>query len=225
MYLFIPDENLELSPDELSLLILTNDGFNNLDDHSSDLNKQVLTTKETYLWGIIISRIVQEFPDINSEQIITAYRRSIRRERERLKDYYENLPLNPFGDSQNEIASNIFLSFQNELNINLSVEELVRSKKQAFYSLVESGKIKDPIFTTVGGITIAAVGMIPYGFTKKTEKGRTIYKKIEAMFWLYEMQIDDEGNSATRIKFRLWNVLKKFKNAIADSTDEELGNN
>ena len=67
--------------------------------------------------------------------------------------------------------------------------------------------------------------MIPYGFTKKTEKGRTIYKKIEAMFWLYEMQIDDEGNSATRIKFRLWNVLKKFKNAIADSTDEELGNN
>ena len=223
MFYFLPDQVIDFNPDELSLLILTNDDFSNVDNYFEESNKQILTTKETYLWGIIISRIVQEFPEISSEEIINAYKKSIQTEREHLKNYYEELASDPFRDRHNEIAKNIIQNFQKELGIQLSLDGVVESERKAFRNLVESDYIKDPIFTTVGGLSVAVLGLFPYGFTKKTKKGRTVYKKIEAMFWLYEMRVDDSEKSTTRLKFRLWTVLKKFKNALAESTDEELG--
>src|SRR4051795_1927968 len=100
------EETYDLSLDELSLLILTNDGtgptpltkdyslYNRIKRILFGSRKKekiysdtvyVLTTKETYIWGIIIARIIQSNPEINEEEIIYAYRQALQRNKEYLQ--------------------------------------------------------------------------------------------------------------------------------------------
>jgi hypothetical protein len=217
----------ELSPDELSLLILTNDGRGPLPRHYTHDTTFVLTTKETYIWGIIISAIIQQNSNITERELSEAYRAAIRKNLQYLREYYSELPYEmPYRFPEayfiyERLFSNIISTFQQQLQVQLEVGELNDRLKTAFRSLIKAKQIEDPIFTTIFGLSVAIAGFIPYGFTKKTKEGRTTYRKIEAVFWSYE-KATKRGEVTTKVNFRLWKVLTAFKKALAETTAEEV---
>lgn len=221
------DENFEFNPDELSLLLLTNEGTGPLPHEYSSEKTIILTTKETYIWGIIISRIVQKNPEVNEESIIAVFRKALQRNKEYLQRYYAEVPYYPFRAPEpfyyisERLFFEIIETMMSEFNVELNPRELFEAQKRAYDSLVKSSYIEDPIFTSILGLSVAVVGFIPYGFTSQTKKGRTIHRKITAAFWSYERKEISKGNVTTKVSFRLWKVLTAFKKALAETTDEE----
>lgn len=212
----------EFNPEELSLLILTNDG--QVPSSEENEKKVILTTKETYIWGIIISQVVKQNPDINEEKVIAAYRKSIQKNKQLISQYYKELPSTPFpfvNYHMESIYYNLIQSFYNEMDLKLDFEYLHDRQKKAFNSLVEKEYIVDPVFTSVAGITLAIAGFIPYGFTKKRKNGRIVLMKIEALYWSYQKSKTSRNNETTKINFRLWKIITAFKKALADVMDEE----
>lgn len=248
----INDQLENLSLDELSLLILTNDGsgpilwqknlslLQRLRNVLFPIKKRlkyntdsvfVLTTKETYIWGIIVSRIIQNNPEVSEKEIIEAYREVLNRNKEFLRGYYADL--RPFYREFRLRESNYFFDrifydtiqvVEDRLQTQLNVREIEEAEYKTFHSLVDRGYIEDPVFTTIFGLSVAIAGFIPFGFTKKKRKGKVVYRKIEALFWgyLYDEGKGKDPTSITKIYFRLWKVLNAFKKALAETTAEEI---
>jgi hypothetical protein len=227
---FFDNEKFEFDPDELSLLLLTNTGTGPIPQEFFEDKTFVLTTKETYIWGIIISRIVQKNPEVSENEVIECFRKAVRKNKEYIQKYYSELPSYPFRYPQSylyneRIFYDIIETMLRDFGVETSISELYRAQQKAFDRLVESDHIEDPIFTSIFGLSVAIVGFIPYGFTNQTKKGRTVHRKITAAFWSYEKKETSKDNLTTKISFRLWKVLTAFKKALAETTDDETGNN
>jgi hypothetical protein len=221
------DDNYDFNLDELSLLFLTNEGTGPVPQEFSNEKTFVLTTKETYIWGIIISRIVQKNPEVSEEQVISVFRKAIQLNKKYISRHYSELQFHPFSFPEPYFHNERFFylminTMMNDFGLELDTVELYTAQKKAFDSLVKSKHIEDPIFTTIFGLSVAIVGFIPYGFTKQTKKGRTVHRKIIAAFWSYEKKETAKDNVTTKINFRLWKVLTAFKKALAETTSEEI---
>src|SRR6516165_10011111 len=93
--LLLPNYVESFDPDELSLLILTNEGSGPRPKNFENERVIILTTKSTYIWGIIVSRIVQLRPEISEEEVIQAFRSFLRRNKEFLQLYYSQDSIDP----------------------------------------------------------------------------------------------------------------------------------
>jgi hypothetical protein len=227
MLLFV-DDQFDFNLDELSLFLLTNEGTGPVPQEYSNEKTFVLTTKETYIWGIIISRIVQKNPEVSEDAVIAVFRKAIQNNKKYLQRHYAELPFYPFRFPEpyryaERFFFDIIETMMKEFNVELNPNELYEAQQKAFDKLVKSKHIEDPIFTSIFGLSVAIVGFIPYGFTKQTKKGRTVHRKITAAFWSYERKETSKDNVTTNISFRLWKVLTAFKKALAETTDEEIG--
>ncbi len=225
--LFFGIDQFDFNPDELSLLFLTNDGTDPVPQEYSNEKIFVLTTKETYIWGIIISRIVQKNPEVSEDAIISVFREAIQSNKKYIQRHYAELPSSPFEFPESYYITKKIFEYLIEaiiyrFNVVLDPNELYEAQQKAFDKLVKSNYIEDPIFTSIFGLSIAIVGFVPYGFTKQTKKGRTVYRKITATFWSYERKETGKDNVKTNINFRLWKVLTAFKKALAETTDDEI---
>jgi hypothetical protein len=222
MLLLTDSEIDEFNPEELSLLMLTNDG--EFLPSSENGNKLLLTTKETYIWGIILAQIVKEKLEVDEEIIVAAYKRAVQKNHEFISEYYRELPTFPFPFVSYQIERiyyNLITSFYAEMELKVDFEYIYEQQKKAFDSLVEKEYIVDPVFTTVAGISLAVAGLIPYGFTKKRKNGRVVLMKIEALYWSYQKSEQSKNNETTKINFRLWKIITAFKKAFADVIDDE----
>lgn len=183
----------------------------------------MLTTKEVYLWGVVLSKLVRD-KKIEPSEVIRAYDYAIKNNRQLIRDNYSKLSFqdDQIQNSKTNIPHLILTDFVNEFGYD---EEFISKAKEqtteTYKSLVDRKIIEDPIVESVFGIPLAVAGFIPYGFTKKTRKGEVISRKIKAPLWKYEYeQKDDEQNY--EFKLRLLKVLNAFKEALIKITEEEV---
>lgn len=218
------DFPFELTLAEFAVLELTNDGIIERPKRLPIKPKEpiILTSKYSYLWGSTIALILEKNPEFQVADFIDAIQYAIKKNRERVKEYYSkymaHIGYHPFDEGAHFI--NLHYDFLGYLKFGHDfIRQAQLSAKSSYQKLTEKGLIEDPIFTTIFGISVALIGFIPYGFTQKTRDGRTVYRKIKALFWTYETQ-EKNGEKITNIQFRLWKILRGFKRVLAEEMDE-----
>jgi hypothetical protein len=71
------------------------------------------------------------------------------------------------------------------------------------------------------GVLLAVMGMLPTGFTRKTKEGRTVSKKMKALYWTYEKS-ENRGVTITKVEFRLLKMIKAFKAGMVNGVKNAL---
>lgn len=183
----------------------------------------ILTTKDTYTWASLIANLIDKNPNLGDDEFINAYKYAINLYRDVYKRAYkENIFITLDGPDPTkvDVCRNFCQYFITNHNFhNKLYYESNELSKKAIKSLQTKGLIDDPIFTNIFGIAVAVIGFLPIGFTQRKRKGKTIYRKIQALFWTYEMQ-EINGSKITNVYFRLWKILRTFKAALAEEMDE-----
>lgn len=211
----------DLSLMELAVLELTNEGIIERPEYYPFKTKEpiILTTKTAYLWGTTIGLILEKYPEFRERNFIDAYRNVLNSNLNEVKKYYSGY-YPPLEGAHFYKLHDDFIKY-----FNLPSQEIIgqaqKSSGEAYQSLMEKGLIEDPVFTSIFGVSLAIVGFIPYGFTQKTRRGRTVYRKINALLWSYEMQ-EEQGTRSTNIHFRLWKILRAFKKALAEEMEDGI---
>lgn len=214
----------DLSLTELAVLALTNDGIIERPEYYPFRLKEpiVLSCKSSYIWGSTIALILEKNPHILEARFIDAYRNALGKNRNEIARYYLEYE-GEVGDRTlferrylYRLHEDFVRFFDRPPNFVFKGRE---SAEEAYRSLVRKGLIEDPIFTTIFGVSFAVVGFVPYSFTQRTRRGRTVYRKIEALFWSYEMR-QDKGTKTVNIHFRLWKILRAFKRALAEEMED-----
>jgi hypothetical protein len=54
---------------------------------------------------------------------------------------------------------------------------------------------------------------LPVSFTQKTKEGRSVSKKLKALYWTYEKS-ESRGVTTTKVEFRLLKMIKAFKEGM-----------
>ncbi len=179
----------------------------------------VIPAKGSYIWAITIAYIVEYLLEVDEERITIGYKKAFYNTYAELgRSIYEPiLDIEQYFDIQIKFFYYLYGDFLKEFN--LSVQEIypqIKDKgKLAYHSLIEKGLIKDPTGVEVLGIPFAVLGFVPYSFDTKTRRGKTVHRKIKAMFWVYEMKLA-KGEKKTKIEFRLLKFLRAFKKALTD---------
>jgi hypothetical protein len=212
----------KLTIDEIAMLALTNDGRGPLFDEYEKEHYDsgyVLTTKDSYIWGVIFSSIVESDPNVSSIQIFDDLKSSLIRVKDVLKSYYANIDQSGF---EYTYASRLLLeTFVKNYRINSTYNELEKELKGTFDSLIRQNLIQDPVFTEILGVSIAILGFIPHGFTKRTKRGRIVYKKIESLYWYYEKQGSVPEDSVVVMKLKVFEIVKAFGGLISNLLHSE----
>jgi hypothetical protein len=211
---------------EMAVLELSNDPKNKTDPARGGVT---VTTKEAYVWGALLAHVAENHPEIAAADVIRA---AIGKNRKQIKRYYADFP--PLGHEKVNVSSDfpavpdaLGLAISN-LKLNTNFDKLAASAEASYKSLLRKGLIEDPLEILAGGILFSVIGLVPTSFTQKTKEGRTISKKLKAMFWSYEKTDLRGGGTRTHVEFRLLKMLKAFrqgmvggfKNAMKDDEDE-----
>ena len=211
---------------EMAVLELSNDRKNKPDPARGVVT---VTTKEAYVWGALLAHVAENHPDLAVADVVRA---ATARHRKQIQRYYADFPplgyekvnatsdYPPIPDALGQAISN--------LRLTTSLEKLKAAAEASYKSLLRKGLIEDPIEILAGGILFSVIGLIPTSFTQKTKEGRTISKKLKAMFWSYEKTATRDGGTKTHAEFRLFKMLKAFragmvggfKDAMKDDEDE-----
>lgn len=221
-----------LSLAELAVLELTNDGSIDYAKHILEGKSEpvILTTKDTYIWGIIIASLLEKKTDIDIDDILNAYKSSLKEFSHEIKKYYEEFPYHGSrswfpGMWLEEFLFSFMSHFSNE---DIEFEEVIdmfRKSEKVYYKMIERGYIEDPIFTGIFGVGVAVLGLVPVGFSQKTSRGKVLSRKINALYWSYEMN-NKNGVKSVTVQIKLLKVLKAFKKAMAEECEDliELDN-
>lgn len=77
--------------------------------------------------------------------------------------------------------------------------------------LQKKGYLRDPILEIASGTTIAALGMVPYSYSKRTEDGDKVTLKIRAIMW--EMEYERKNNAKSlELHFKMTTLISILKN-------------
>lgn len=212
------------SVEELAILEFTNEG-----DSRSNREKigpiSIYTGKDSYYWAVATAIAASQYEHVDEEAIYYALARTFKKFRGSLKLKYANLCFSDHSSNDiddRELFRDLLKMYLSELGCNgLHFEDVVSRTNHAFDSLIEKQLIEDPLELAAGGALLAVVGLLPYGFTTKTRRGRVVYRKIEAMYWAYEKRVV-RGEETTKYVFRLAKYLKAFKRAFVAAAQEEL---
>lgn len=221
-------ENLSLleqiTPYELAILELTYDG----DVHRPELKpfqpKEpiVLTTKDSYIWASSVALLLERRPDISEQEILSALRDSIRAMRETLTEYYSSYRAPSLGGYEAYVFADLHKEFCRRLHLGEEFAEKASVEAvRAYSSLIDRQYIEDPVITTLFGWPIALIGLIPYSFTKRTRRGKVIYRKIESLFWRYEMR-ETAGERQQHFYLKILKYLRALKRAFVEDTEDEV---
>ncbi len=210
-----------MSLSELAILDFTNDGFIDSRDHYwlKHETPLVLTTKTAYIWPMTVAKLLDVQTDFDADKIINAYKNVLKYHTETILLYYSQLT--PRNDDH-KILFAIYSDFLFHLGLPDDIDginNIYKSVNTTYESLIKKGLIEDPVFTTIFGVSVAILGFFPYGFTQRTRLGKTVYRKIDAAFWSYEMK-EERGQKITKVQFRLLKILRALKTALAESMEE-----
>ncbi len=212
---------------ELAILEMTNDPKIKTD---SDRTPSIMaTTKEAYIWAALIAHLAKHKPEVRPEDLIQAA--TGLPVRKRIKQFYRYFPIVAYEAApilNVETMPDPLQAVIHEFQLNTTPMDLIRSASQAYESLTQKGLIEDPIEILAGGFLLAAMGVLPISFTKKTKEGRSVSKKLKALYWSYEKS-ESRGVTTTKVEFRLLKMIKAFKegmiggfkSALADDGEDE----
>lgn len=177
-----------------------------LSNHSRSRSKAiVLTTKEAYLWAAFLALAVERKPDVDAETLTSRLQTALR-EFQMTEGVIERLG----GDAPNvQSRFEVFSYASRALEFEVNFNELAVITNRGYTGLLDAQLIEDPPVLTVGVLSLAVLGLLPYSFTRQTAKGRTLLLKFDSMFMSYERSTK-QGITTTDVKFRLWRVMRAF---------------
>jgi hypothetical protein len=217
----------QISLAEFAVLEMTNDP-----KAKSKVNRTepvTVTSKEAYVWAALMAHVAENEPGIGATEIIRA---ALGRSPRPIKNHYRNFPYYVYGTETQtvspQIAPDLLGSVVKTLGLKVTVPQLVQSASNSYRSLTKKGLIEDPVEILLAhGVVLAVLGMLPTGFTQKTKEGRTVSKKLKALYWTYEKS-ESRGVTTTEIELRLLKMIKAFragmvsgvKNALKEDEEE-----
>jgi hypothetical protein len=194
---------------ELAVLEMTNDKKD-----AAKSGSIMVTSKEAYVWATLMAHIAEKRPDITPEQLLLAATSDPKIRRD-LKFYYNKFPM-AWGedDTAAVVPPDVIGAAIRSLRLDVKYRELSEGASIAYSRLVKRGWIEDPVEIFLAGAALVSVmGIVPVGFTQKTKEGRSISKKMKALYWSYEKSIS-RGITTTKVEFRLLKMIKAFKAGI-----------
>lgn len=236
-----------LSLEELAVLEFTNGEYElqNCFEGRPDPSGRALltlTTKEVYIWAVVLADIATKNPNLTVEELAKGIHESVDLMHWQIKDQvFASIP-NPmsgpapgamFGMALLQIVLGKFglLPVPEAENTEKHVapyDERVLAQimfhqfgvfkraRDAMESLVEKGLIEDPVEIEIAAsVGLAVLGFVPVGFTKKTNNGITVYRRISAGYWTYEMS-KKNGVKTENFTFRFLGLIRAFKRALIE---------
>jgi hypothetical protein len=195
---------------DMAVLELSNDPKGKVDSASGAVT---VTTKEAYVWGALLAHVAEYHPDIDVTDIVRA---AIGKNPE-IKAFYEEFPRTGYEKESNKspmLPPDAFGQAVSKLKLSTTADKLVASAESSYKSLLRKGLIEDPLEILAGGVLVSVLGLIPTSFTQKTKQGRTVSRKLKAMFWSYERSDTRGGGTTTKVEFRLLKMLKGFREGM-----------
>lgn len=211
---------------ELAILEMTNDPKVKTSRRGGEAI--TITSKEAYIWAALMAHVAELAPQTDAIEFVSA---ALKPSARRIKHYYGKFPYNADSIGLPSEHSDFGLvsleSAIKKFGLKTSLREVVESARKSYSTLMKKRLIEDPLEILIGGTMLAVVGLLPTGFTRKTKEGKTISKKIKALYWAYEKS-ESRGVATTRVEFKLLRMIKLFregfvgavKNAINDEDED-----
>jgi hypothetical protein len=163
----------QITLNELALLEMTNDP--KIKAGSGRVPSVMLTTKEAYLWAALMAHIAAHERNIRPKDLVRAATGV--QIRKRIKQFYRYFPITAYKEGpvkegpvyNPQTMADPLQAVIRELKLDVSPDNLVRSANDAYEALMRKGLIEDPIEMLVGGVLMAAMGLVPVSFTQKTK--------------------------------------------------------
>jgi hypothetical protein len=67
-------------------------------------------------------------------------------------------------------------------------------------NLIKFGLVKDPLIESISGMSLLVLGAIPFSFSKRTQNGDVVYRRITSILWEYESK---KNGDAKEVVFHL----------------------
>jgi len=185
----------------------------------------ILTSKQIYFWGVLFAKIITKWDFISNKALFKFLKTTYSINKELIEDNYLNLH---FSDELEKTLLNTFLETLaanvEEIEPESFMKEVISETKEAYNSMLRRDLIEDPIEIGLGTIIISVFGFVPVGFTKKTDKGEVVERRINALFWKYKQNKKD-NITEYHFHFRLKKILSIFleitKQIDKDNSDDK----
>ncbi|MBV8100506.1 MAG: hypothetical protein JOZ31_15260, partial [Verrucomicrobia bacterium] len=167
-----------------------------------------MTTKSAFLWaGLAVAIVKSTSKRIEDIDLLASLYESVRRQRQELREAYAMPSLeissagevDAFGPGLRKACSDVMSGFLQSLKLigllpagldgqlgGLEGQLVNQAIKKGYKELMDKDLISDPVLGGIGEAAIAAIGVVPYSFTKKTNKGETSHVRVKALLWSYE---------------------------------------
>jgi hypothetical protein len=187
-----------------------------------------LTSKDSFVWAALATYIVEHSGQkrIEDIELQSAVYKALVNYRLVVQDYlslppkirptkaHTTIEVEPLG--AHDIYALIGKQILTELQIgsgrsDLPTGELNELIDVGFNDLIARDLITDPIIE--GAIFLAVIGLVPFNFVNKTDKGEVEYLKIRAALWRYERS-RKRGKVETNINLEVVRIAKVLKAAL-----------
>jgi len=74
--------------------------------------------------------------------------------------------------------------------------------------------ITDPVIESIVGFGIAILPFVPFSIVKRTNKGRVVYRKIQAALWKYERTKTTGGHVQTNLTLEAARIARVIKTSL-----------
>lgn len=204
-----------LSPEEFAVLDFTSPSWERGDENGFGV--VFLSTKSSYLWGTTLETIYSKRPDVAPGQV---FRWSKETFREFAAGALSSSPRYPDHPANFTDVAAPFIQ-KADLPKETVLSEAMESLEAAYADLREKNLIEDPAVLSIAGAGVAVLGVCPYNFTKRTQQGELVYRRISALLWEYEYESDGEMEE-TQLNLKLLKLLRAFKSGAVEAYEQEI---
>jgi hypothetical protein len=195
----------EITGAELALLALSNPR----DISRNTTSPIALTTKESYVWGILLASLAEGASVIQPKQLVNTIHQEMRK-----RKIEQLLPSAGLMASQailKSVAEQLLSPRPDD--INGWFEGLTHNADQTYRALIAKDLIEDPLSILLGGVgvgvTVTVLGLIPLSFTRQTYAGEQVLMRITSAFYQYE-QTSKGKDKRVDIRFHLFALIRAF---------------
>ena len=220
----MPD--LDISPFSYGILSLTNP-HEWPNEPECDEFEHLITGKSVYVWPLIFAAYVWHLEERKGVEFPTELKRIDQYITRHMEDFLAQNPVD-FSNAGSQYVRSKPGSFQALRKSfgapvkKLQISDAEKRLTTELNRLEQRGLIVDPFSVSVGGISLAVLGSIPYSFTKRTEAGDAKYLQIKAMLWEFE-HLSTEEKSEIRFHFFMDEAIKKLKGHVRLLIDGDAG--
>ena len=203
-----PDSEVPLTLEEFGVLCFTNSYY--LDDELSNHMEVVFTSSQSYFWVPVLAHLIKN-TKLTIEEIKVFIELSLNSLVTKNDARWNNRALGVEGMLAN-LESVLFYSTRLKFNDPvLEHQSLLGSLIDEILDRLESHHlVSDHHVEMIGGTPGVMLGLLPMGFTKRTQIGEEIYLKFSNTFRKMELQNEIKGSAYEyHYKFHiLWEIFK-----------------